>query len=237
MYSPGDEVSREEVGRVETPPATHSWCPIPHLSLVGNVERQLEPHGLHITEQVHCLTHDGARYFGLMQVVNGSNHPDYTRVLGLRNSHDQSISAGLVAGSRVMVCSNLAFSGEIKFGRKHTRNIAWNLTSLISQSLCQLKATWHKQDERIAAYKHAPLTDLQAHDFIVRAIDEAVLSPSKLPRVLEEWRHPRHETFEPRTCWSLFNGFTEVLKGRLHDLPHRTERLHRLMDQRVGLAA
>ena len=52
---------------------------------------------------------------------------DYCWVLGLRNSHDKTFPAGIVAGASVFVCDNLSFSGEIKFARKHTRFIVRDL--------------------------------------------------------------------------------------------------------------
>jgi hypothetical protein len=43
--------------------------------------------------------------------------------------------------------------------------------------------------------------------------------------------------FEQRNVWSLFNAFTEALKeGNLAELPKRTEALHGLLDNQVGLA-
>ena len=57
------------------------------------------------------------------------------------------------------------------------------------------------------------------------------------PDVLHEWRKPRHEEFGLWNIWSLFNAFTEALKGNLVELPRRTEALHGLLDTHVGLAA
>jgi hypothetical protein len=48
-------------------------------------------------------------------------------------------------------------------------------------------------------------------------------------------RNPRHHEFQSRTLWTLFNSFTEVLKGNLNELPTRTEALHGLLDSYVGL--
>ena len=50
------------------------------------------------------------------------------------------------------------------------------------------------------------------------------------------FRNPRHDEFTPRNAWSLFDGFTEALKGNLAELPRRTERLHGLLDSEVGLS-
>ena len=63
-----------------------------------------------------------------------------------------------------------------------------------------------------------------------------LLPVSTLPKVIEQWRAPAHPEFQPRNTWSLFNAFTEALKGNLPLLPRRTQALHGLMDAHVGLA-
>ena len=59
-----------------------------------------------------------------------------------------------------------------------------------------------------------------------------------IPAIVKEWREPRYpEAFSDRTAWSLFNAFTETLKGNLTELPKRTQALHSLFDTTVGLPA
>ncbi len=176
------------------------------------------------------------RYFGLLQVANGHNHPDYSWVVGVRNSHDKSLPCGIVAGTSVMVCDNLSFSGEVKLSRKHTCMIRVDLPLLARAAIGKLVDKWHTQDQRIDVYKNSTLKDWLAHDLVIKALDAEVIPSTKLPQVLHEWRDPRHREFAPRNVWSLHNAFTEVLKGNLPLLPGRTERLHALLDDHVGLA-
>ena len=107
LHAGAAAVPRPALARVETPAPTPTWQPIPHEDFVAQVEDLLPRYDLRVVNQAHALTHDNARYFGLLEVRNGSNHADYTWVLGLRNSHDKSIPAGLVAGAQVFVCDNL----------------------------------------------------------------------------------------------------------------------------------
>ena len=95
---------------------------------------------------------------------------------------------------------------------------------------------WHDQDRRISVYKEKRLGNATAHDLIIRSCDVGVCSNRIIPAVLAEWRKPRYEEFERRNVWSLFNAFTESLKtGNLAELPKRTEALHGLLDNHVGL--
>ena len=235
LHCGGQKVERAEVQLVPTPHATATWTPIPHLELVAQVERTLRTNGLVVGTQAHSLSHDGQRYFGLMEVLREQNAEDYCWVLGLRNSHDKTFPAGITAGASVFVCDNLSFSGEVKLARKHTTHITRDLPRLVQSAVGKLMDRWHHQDTRIATYQLADVEDRTAHDLIVRAVDVGVCPNKLVPRVLHEWREPRHDAFAPRNAWSLFNAFTEALKGNLIELPRRTEALHGLLDTHVGI--
>jgi hypothetical protein len=229
-------VPRRAVSGVPTPSATQTWAPIPHSLLVEQVELALHANRLRVVSQAHSLTHDGLRYFGLMEIHNGAVHPDYGWVLGLRNSHDKRFPAGVVAGATVFVCDNLSFSGEIEIARKHTQFILRDLPLLTQQAIGRLVQRWHHQDERISAYKTKAITNAGAHDLIIRGMDAGVCSNRLIPTVLQEWRKPRHAEFEERNVWALFNSFTESLKkSSLAEVPRKTEALHGLLDSYVGL--
>jgi len=228
-------VEREQVIEVPTPRPTDTWTPIPHIELVRQVEQTLRFNRLVVGTQAHSLSHDGARYFGLMEIQRSESDEDYCWVLGLRNSHDKTFPAGVAAGAQVIVCDNLSFSGEVKLARKHTRFITRDLPRLVQTAVGKLMERWHHQDVRLASYKLSDITDAAAHDLVIRACDVGVCPNRHIPQVLHHWREPGHREFEPRNVWSLFNAFTEALKGNLIELPRRTEALHGLLDNHVGL--
>jgi len=167
LHCGASSTSRNVIKSTTTPRSTATWTPIPHIHLIEEVERALKVNGLKIASQVHSLTHDKARYFGLMEIHNGVSHADYTYILGLRNSHDKRFPAGLVAGASVFVCDNLSFSGEVKIARKHTRFILRDIPSLTQDAIGRLMDRWHHQDRRIEAYKSKNVNDRVAHDLIV----------------------------------------------------------------------
>ena len=163
------EVPRKALAMVPTPRPTETWQPIPHETYVHRIEQALPDYGLSVVQEAHAITHDGTRYFGLVQVQNGCSSPDYTWVLGLRNSHDKSLPAGLVAGSQVFVCDNLAFSGEVQISRKHTPNILRDHPGLVDSALTRLLGLFRFQDQRVERYKSVHLGDADAHDLTANA--------------------------------------------------------------------
>jgi len=228
------KVPREELPQVTMPRRTATWQPIPHHNLLTLVENTLPRYGMRVVEQAHAITHDGLRYFGLLQIANGSQHTDYSWVLGLRNSHDKRLPAGLVLGSQVFVCDNLSFHGEIAISRKHTTGILRDLPGLVDHAVGQLSNNWHRQDLRIERFKNTELCSTAMHDLTIQLLDAQVLCGSLVPKLLKEYRHPRHPEFGDRNLWSYHNAVTETLKGNLGMLPGRTQRLNLLCEALAG---
>jgi hypothetical protein len=228
-------VDRERVDSVPTPEKTDTWCPIPHGLLLSEVMKVIEGNQMTVVSEAHALTRDGQRYFGLMQVVNGHNSADFGLVIGVRNSHDKSFPSALALGASVFVCDNLSFSGEVQLARKHTKHIERDLPALILKAVGLLDNLRVTQEQRFEKYKATPLSNRDAHDLMVRAIDCKVLPVTRLPELVQEWRAPRHSEFKEQNVWRLMNGFTEVLKGSLTALPARTTALQGLLDGASGM--
>ena len=237
LHCGAETVSRQSVFATPTPGATETWYPLPHRDLVTEVEGQLESAGFTLQAESHALSHGGDRYFGVFEVgLPDRPEQEHNWIVGIRNSHDKTYPAGLVAGSSVLCCDNLAFCGEVRISRKHTRFAVRDLRHLTARAVGQLGDRFRKLDERIASYQERRLTDPKAHDLIIQAIDCRAITPTQVPKVLAEWRKPSHEEFRPRTAWSLFNAFTESHKGlNPNAVVARSQALHGLFDGLVGL--
>ncbi len=228
-------IEMEQLRNVVTPEATPTWTPVAHDALVDSVKGALVSSGANIVKEEHALYRDGARYFGLLHL--SENNDGGNTVIGIRNSHDKTFPAGLSLGNHVFVCDNLSFSGDVTVARKHTRFITRDLDRLIYFAVGKLADLRQKQLARFAAYKGRELSDVEAHDLIVRALLAHIISGEAVTKVVGEWRRPAHDEFAPRNVWSLFNDFTEVLKGIAPQAAvRRTMTLHGLLDAHCQLA-
>jgi hypothetical protein len=237
IHRGGHEVAREELAGVQTPPESATWHPIPHDTLLHEVEEALARNRLQVAAEQHALARDGLRYFGLLQIANGRDGGEHAWVLGLRNSHDRSFPAGFLVGSRVFVCDNVAFSGEIVIARRHTRWILRDLPRLVLDGVAQLTQRWHSQEVRYDRYRLTPVADPEAHDLVIRALDTQAITTTQVPEVLRQWRTSEHAAFAERTAWSLFNAFTGVVSsGSVWTVARRTQVLHGVFDAHCGLA-
>lgn len=234
LHVDSNSATRDEVARVYTPPATTTHFPIPHIALVEQVTNALVERGFMIGDEWHGLGGpDNSKYFGILEVK--SDRPDYNVTVGIRNFHNKQGSAGLVLGSRVFVCDNMAFSGEVRLGRAHTKFIERDLPGVIAAGIGKIADMRTSQDKRIQQYKTTELSASQADHLIVQMVRERIVVPSHVGKVVAEWDSPRHHEFreDGMTAWRLFNACTEVLKATPMALPRRTQQLHGLMDSVV----
>ena len=229
------------VMNAKTPRPTETHYPIPHGVLIESVRDQLSYRGHSIKEEAHAMTPDGDRYFGLLRLDADSE--GYAPMVGIRNAHDKRLSAGLVVGSNVFVCDNLAFSGEVSMRRKHTRNILKDLPDLVIDLVERAGVYMTQQDDRIEAYKARSLPYKMADAFAVQMARDGVIPDSKVMAVVKEIHEPSHPEHNQggTTVWTAFNAATEILKpkglNQMNTLVGRTDKLHRLCDRTVGLAA
>jgi hypothetical protein len=234
-------VDMNQVRRVKTPKETNRWKPIPHANVVDVTRNNLEDSGFEIVNEAHNLTKGGEHYFGMFQVFHESRQgSDRGTVVGMRNSHDKLFAAGLCAGEAPFICDNLIFHNDVVFTRKHVGEVKQELLKRVKDIIGSLLPMWQHQDDRVEAYKEVPLTDKEAQNLIFDVYEAGIktnlIGQSTLAQAWEQWKDSDHKVFRDRNLNSLYNGFTEVCKGRnVMHLPKRSEIFHNAFDPIAGL--
>src|SRR5207253_1638634 len=115
-----DLVTRAQLALVETPDATRSFKPVPHIELIDTLEQVLKLNQISIRKEQFALRRDGSTLFGVLQLAY-QDTSDGMAALGLRTSNNRTMSIQMCAGMSVFVCSNMVFRGDlIALNRKHT---------------------------------------------------------------------------------------------------------------------
>ena len=213
LHGGGWSATLADLAAVPLPEPSPSYVPVPYPRLIEEIKLHVPRFGLEVVREEYGLAREGRQMFGVLTCRNGHSQADYSLALGVRSSVDRSLAIGLVLGSNVICCSNLAFSGEVTMHRKHTVHVFRDLPDLIYRMLFQVSSMRERIDGEIAAMKSQDLPPAHAHHLMVEAVKANVLPASRLPKVIEAWEEPKHAEFAPRTAWSLFNAFTEVGKG------------------------
>ena len=226
----GKFADRSEVARVDTPSGTSSWKPVPHIEVVNAVSEVVHAHHWQITREQYGLAREGLKMFGVME-INKTSSPEWTRCIGLRNSHDKSFSAGLTAGICVMVCSNLAFGGTTVLKRRHTSG--FELMDLVDKAMDSLENEFLITETVCEEMKVLYLKDDDdARVRIMRAAELGVINSSDILTVFREFKQPRHDAFLEPTRWSLLNAMTEVVKKYT---PQRADHTYLALSRAFGL--
>ena len=206
----GKFVSRDDVTLVPTPDSTESWKPVPHMEVIEAVTDVVKAHDWQILEESFGLAREGQKLFGVMR-INKSSSSDWSRCIGLRNSHDKSFAVGLSAGISVRVCSNLCFGGTAVIKRRHTSRI--ELTELVDIAVNELENEFLVTETVCEDLKVIYLkNDDEARSKIVRAAELGAINSSDIIPVFKEFKEPRHPEFAEPTRYSLLNAFTETIK-------------------------
>lgn len=233
----GKSLTREQLRSIETPRGTESWVPIPHDYVVQQVEQTIGAHNLTVRNEDYLISRGGDRMFGILDLRSDQDE-DYGLTIGVRNSHDMSLPVGLLLGTRVFVCSNLSFGGEVRIQTKHTKFVMKRLPRLICDAAAKLLESRQTQDLRIAAYKGTLVEKRKEAAFLMlQAIRQDIIPTRLVNSLCSEWERPSHEEFAADwSAWRMFNAVTEVLKSASKlKLAERTQRLHALMDNHCGL--
>jgi uncharacterized protein DUF932 len=209
LHCGSERVSRSDLKDVLTPVPTSTHKPVPHIQIAELICHEAQHRGYAITSEEYGLNPTGSKMFGVLR-FHPEGNPEYSRALGLRNSHDKSMSVGLTVGLSVLVCDNMCFGGESTIRRKHTSGI--EIEELIPQAFENLEHQFIRLERDVDGLKIQSISVSGAKLLTVKAADFGVINSSDIIPVLNEFRTPRHEEFADKNRWSLYNSFTEVAK-------------------------
>lgn len=227
LHSGGELITLDELHEVKTPEATRTHHPIPHYQVVDMVKYSLGYYGHEITDEAHAIDKGGLRYFGLLTLHSPAG--DYATTVGLRNSADKSFPIGISFGSRVFVCSNLAFVGEKVIKRRHTPNAKRDLPALVAEAIEPLHQARLAMSEQYDRFKAHEMGDYEADATIMRMYRDGVINVQRIANVANAWDDPPYDWGE-KSAWRLFNATTYALNGRVAEDPRTTQRLHEVID-------
>ena len=225
----GKYVGRDEISSVPTPTGTDSWHPIAHADVINAVTEVVRAHNWEILDEQYGLAREGQRMFGVMR-INKSSSSEWSRCIGIRNSHDQSLSVGVAAGISVMCCSNLAFGGTMVLKRRHTSRI--ELGDLVLTAVDELEMEFLNLETVSEDLKLHEVSADEARAVIVRAAEVNAINSCDIVPIFREFQKPCHEEFAEPTRWSLLNAFTEHAKKYS---PGRADICHRGLTRLFGL--
>ncbi len=229
LHCGANRVPRSELIKIPTPMPTKTYRPVPHYHIAELVSQEAKNRGYAISSEEYGLSPNGDKLFGVLR-FHPEGHPEYSRALGIRNSHDKSLAVGLTVGLSILVCDNLAFGGETTIHRKHTSGI--EIETLIPEAFNAVTHQFIRLERNVDNLKCQSITIDQAKLITVEAAEEKAIPSCDIIPVIEEFVNPRYEDFSERNRWSLYNSFTEIAKKYS---PVRADQCYRKLGLLFGL--
>jgi len=208
LHVNGLTATRNEVYNIPTPAHTSTWQPVPHRDFIESILENADKAGLTICSEGYGLANKGKRLFGVITFDEGTEHG---WSIGIRNSHDKSLKAGIVAAARVFVCDNLCFSGEFKAEQKHTSNI--DINTMIGNAFNKLPERIDNLFKNLERLKMEGLTEDEAKLVIFQSAQNNIIAPSEVLNIWQEFQEPTYSEFKEPTKYNLLMAFTEQAKN------------------------
>jgi len=204
---------RATVMAVPTPQFTATWHPIAHGDVLRAVYEAINLNELNLTNESHCLTRNGNNLFSTF-TIDGAELPTIPGSryqLGLRNSLNKQMAIGLVAGTNIVVCSNMMFSGQYLTFRKHTGRLDLNevyfmAAKAVAQSIGKMAnlANWQENLKQTSL----PTNHLKQLTFDV--MTTGGMAPSKLKAFLD--MHKAETKLNGETVYSWHGACTRACR-------------------------
>lgn len=211
LHAGAQVATLSEIAAVEVPPATRTWFPVSHVTVINRVKESLALAGFNVQKEQYGLYPGGRRMFGVLDLATELG-AGTTLAVGVRNSIDKTFPMGMCAGNRVFVCDNLAFSSEILVTRKHTLNGERRYGEAIAEAVTHLGAFQVNERRRIESFRRTVLEPHLADHLILTAFEQGMLPPRQLLSILAQWRSPEFDWGPLGTAWHLYNAFTQPMQ-------------------------
>lgn len=223
------------------PVATDTYSPIAHSEFLSELRRKLTENEYEIMDQRLFVNGAGTKLVGFYDVNNlRQPYPDdfgFRMSLGFKNSYDKSMTAALVVGATVILCSNGMVSGDlITFRRKHTGNVLELLREKMQEAVTSMDSSFIRLVADAEIMKNYELTSRQKAEILgVMYFEKNIVTPNQLTVVKKELNTSEH--FRGNTVWDLYNNVTVALK-KSYPLRYVEDhiRLHDFMSDIAGIS-
>src|SRR5580704_14767565 len=167
-----EKIGREELALVAVPPGTATHKVIPHHEVIEALVDTLSLRHIAPVREEYAVSKDGMKMFGIMELETTFQGCRFA--IGIRNAHDKSMRLGLTVGYRVLVCDNMAFSGDFTpVLAKHSKN--FSLIDAISIGVDRMQRGFEPLVQHIEGWRQTAVTDADAKMLIYRAFVEGEL--------------------------------------------------------------
>lgn len=229
------KLTEQEIRSVQEPKFTKSWHPVSHGKVIDALEIAIGGMNLGIASKNYSLNKTGMNMFGTWRLEQEKDGISW--MIGFRNSMCKAFAIGICAGTNVIACSNMMFSGEFVEFRRHTSGVDLEELRILSEKAVseiynRLEALtdWHSN------LKTYPLKEDEFKILSFNAMKKGVIAPSKFEEFLE--CHNEENKLNGQLLYSFHGACTRLVREHsLFNIAERTKNLTEVCNNYIKIAA
>ncbi len=199
------QYTREDAMSIPEPEFTETWKPVSHATVIESIDNAVAELNMKRVAERYTLTKEGKNMFATYSLEGQyRGRKDYGIQIGFRNSIEKRFSIGICAGTKVIACSNLCFSGKFIDFRKHTKNL--NDDELDKIALSSTEQAVNESKDLIKwqeSLKKIKIGYSGFKEITFEAMQREILRPSSFKNFLDCFEEERGSTIDQKI--SLFH--------------------------------
>lgn len=235
------EVQAESLDSFPVPSNTRTWTLTPQSSLVKEAQRALSERDLEFNTVTHLVHRKRPVFITEGTVVgksiDGLQGESWT--LAVMNSYDKSISARVVFGRKVFICSNGIIHADRMLGTKHTGQVWSRLAEMLADAVDDFVNNHAIFSERQRVLKERYFSNEQLATFALQLVSVGVLPKAKAYDLYSEAKSPSFAYgTNPMCLWNVQAAFTHLSKS-LEPISRSRSNIsfEKVLDSWVGVAS
>lgn len=205
--------TKELIMNTSVPVQTRTYKPVSHSQLIDLTLDTISKAGFKLSHETYSSARDGRVANGRYAIENIADSEMQLQI-GWQNSYDKSLSLKFAIGTRILVCSNGAVSGDFgAFKRKHQGEIQTFTPTAISDYIKSSGDVFKRMQEDRESMKQIEVTRRTKAELIGRMmIEEQFIQSTQLNIISRELTNPTHDYGAPDSLWELYNYTTFSMK-------------------------
>ena len=170
------KITRAELAKLPTPPATATHLPIRHTAVVETLIETLSHRHIGVVGEEFAVSSDAMEMFGVLDLETSFEGCRFA--IGIRNANNKRFRLACTAGLRVFVCHNLAFRGDYSpVLAKHSKH--FSLEDALSIGVDRMQRNFDPMRQQVERWRAQQLSAEEAKLTIYRAFIEGGLDVRK----------------------------------------------------------
>lgn len=206
-------VARNTLINAEIPQETSTYKPISHELLMDLTLESIQSAGFELGHEMYSSARNGNIANGRYTIKNVADS-EMELQIGWQNSYDKSLSLKFAIGTRILVCSNGAVSGDFgAFRKKHQGTVQEFTPTAITEYIKRAGDVFQQMQRDRESLKQIELTKRTCAELVGRMfVEDQIIESTQVNIIKRELDNPSFDYGAPNSMWELYNHTTLAMK-------------------------